>query len=347
MATAVTKSKNAQSREPRGLTGRQKAAVLCLTLGSETAAKITQRLAPDEAEAISFEMARLDSVPTDVVEGVLSEWLEYTLAIDSLSMGGLEYAREVLEKAFGSQRAGAILRRIQHQLADTAGLQRLRRADPQQLGGMFRHEHPQTIALVLAHLEPQQTAAVIKELDPTIGSEVIYRMARMEKVSPEMLQLIERSLGSEADLGLQEGLSHSGGPAAAAAVLNFTPATLEKLLLDGVAAKDAALCEEIKNLMFVFEDLTALDDRSLQRLLREVDAKQLSLALKAASEELRSRIMGAMSQRAVEALKEEMDMMGPVRLRDVEVAQSAVVAQVRKLEEAGEIVLAGASDEFI
>ena len=345
MSTAVARA--AVSAPQRTLSGRQKAAVLCMMLGSEAAAKITQRLSQDEAEAISYEIARLDAITGEVAESVLVEWLELTLALDSVSAGGLEYAREVLEKAYGANRARDILKRIQNQLADTAGMHRLRKADPQQLGSMFRNEHPQTIALVLSHLEPQHTAAVLKELDPATGSEVVFRMARMEKVSPEMLHLIERSIGSEADLGLQQGMASSGGPAAVAAVLNYTTSSLEKTLLDGVAARDAKLCDEIKNLMFVFEDLTSIDDRSLQRLLREVDAKQLALALKQASEELKTQIMGAMSQRAVQALQEEMEFMGPVRLRDVEIAQAGIVAQVRALEESGEIVLNGGGDDQV
>ena len=330
------------------LNGRQKVAVLCMALGSEQAAKITQRLSPEEAEAISFEIARLDAILANLTEEVLSEWLEVSLALDSFSAGGLEYAKEVLEKAYGTARAQQILKRIQSQLADSAGLHRLRKADPQQLGSMFRSEHPQTIALLLAHLEPAHTAAVLKELDPATGSEVVFRMAKMEKVSPEMLQLIERSVGSEADLGLQQGMAASGGPAAVAAILNFTTGSLEKTLLDGVAARDQRLCEEIKNLMFVFEDLASIDERSLQRLLREVDAKQLALALKAASDELKGKLTGAMSQRAVQSLQEEMEFMGPVRLRDVEQAQAAIVAQVRALEEAGEIVLnSGGGDDMV
>lgn len=341
MSTAIARLSAPPPAPQKRLTGRQKVAVLCMALGSESAARITQRLSNEEAEAISYEIARLDAVTAELAEEVLSEWLELTLALDSVSSGGLDYAKEVLEKAYGMSRAQQILKRIQSQLADTAGLYRLRKADPQQLGSMFRNEHPQTIALLLAHLEPGHTAAVLKELDPATGSEVVFRMAKMEKVSSEMLQLIERSIGSEADLSLAQGMATSGGPAAVAAVLNFTTSSLEKTLLDGVAARDPKLCEEIKNLMFVFEDLASLDDRSLQRLLREVDAKQLALALKAASDELKGKITGAMSQRAVQALEEEMEYMGPVRLRDVEQAQAAIVAQVRALEEAGEIVIAG------
>lgn len=329
------------------ITGRQKAAILCMTLGTEGAAKITQRLSHEDAETISYEIARLDHVPADVTEAVLTEWLGLMIAVDSAAVGGMDYAREMLEAAYGSVRGGQIFRRIQNQLEDTAGLSRLRKVDPQHLGNICRNEHPQTIALLLTHLEPQHTAAVLKEIDPVLGSEVVFRMARMNKVSPDMLQLIERSIGSEAELGFQQGLSASGGPETVAAVLNLTSATLEKALLEGVAERDPELSERIKNLMFVFEDVGSLDDRSLQRLLREVDVKQLALALKAASEELRTRIASCMSQRAMEALKEEMEFMGPVRLRDVELAQTALVAQVRALEESGEIIVGSSTDELV
>ncbi len=333
--------------EAASLTGRQKAAILCMTLGTEGAAKITQRLSHEEAETISYEIARLEHVPADVTEAVLTEWLGLMIAVDSAAIGGMDYARDMLEKAYGPVRGGQIFRRIQNQLADTAGLSRLRKVDPQHLGNICRNEHPQTIALLLTHLEPQHTAAVLKELDPALGSEVVFRMAKMNKVSSDMLQLIERSIGSEAELGLQQGMSAAGGPETVAAVLNLTSTTLEKALLEGVAERDPELSEQIKNLMFVFEDIGALDDRSLQRLLREVDVKQLALALKAASEELRARIASCMSQRAMEALKEEMEYMGPVRLRDVELAQTAVVSQVRALEEAGEIIVGSGDDELV
>lgn len=331
----------------RPLTGRQKIAVLCMAVGTEFAAKITTGLSTDEAEMISFEIAQLDRVPQELMEVVLAEWLESTLGIASLTTGGLEYAREVLEKAYGKSRADGILRRITTQLADTAGLHRLRKADPQQLATTLRGEHPQTVALVLAHLDAPHTAAILRELPTTFGGEVLYRMARMEKVSPEMLQLIERALSSDADLNFSQGMSAAGGPAAVASVLNLVSGSLEKELLEGVSERDAMLCEQIKNLMFVFEDLVTLDDKSLQRLLREVEAKQLALALKAASDELKAKILGAMSQRAVAALKEEMEFMGPVKMRDVEAAQSAIVTQVRKLEETGEIVLSAGSDDVL
>jgi flagellar motor switch protein FliG len=331
----------------RPLSGREKVAVLCMAVGAEHAAKLTSWLNAEEAELISFEIAQMERVPQDVMEQVLSEWLESTLGIASLTTGGMDYAREVLEKAFGRQRADNILRRIQSQMADTAGLYRLRKADPQQLANTLRGEHPQTVALVLAHLDAPHTAAIVRELPTAFCAEVMYRMARMEKVSPEMLQLIERALSSDADLNFTQGMSVAGGPAAVASVLNLVSGTLEKELLEGVSERDSVLCEQIKNLMFVFEDLISLDDKSLQRLLREVEAKQLALALKAASDELKAKIMGAMSQRAVAALREEMEFMGPVKMRDVEAAQSTIVTQVRKLEETGEIVLSAGADDVL
>jgi flagellar motor switch protein FliG len=333
--------------EPELLTGRQKAAIMCLALGSDVAAMITQKMQPDEVDAISFEIARMESVSPAVVDAVLDEWMTRILVADSLAQGGVEAAREILEKAFGPRKAQQVLERIQGQLQNTVGLHRLRNADPQQLGQMLAGEHPQTIALILSHLDPQHTAAIVKELDTGVGSDVVYRMAKMEKVSPELLVLIERSLSADADLSSSRGMSASGGPAAVASVLNYVAASLEKVLLDGVASVDQALSEQIRNLMFVFEDISSLDARALQRLLRDVDSKELALALKAVSAELKSKLTGAMSQRAVQALQDEMEMLGAVRMRDVEAAQSNIVSMVRKLEEAGEIVLGGGDDDMV
>ena len=332
---------------PQELTGKQKVAILCMALGSDFAARIAQQLNVEEMESISFEIARLENVTGGIADAVLREWHETIRAADFLAEGGVNYAREILERAFGTDKAGDMLQRIETQLADTAGLHRLRKADPQQLGNMLRSEHPQTIALILAHLEPPHTAAVLKEIEPTIGGEVIFRMGRMEKISPEMLQLIERSIANETDQEMTRGMSASGGPHAVAAVLNLTAPGLEKELMEHLSQHDPQLCEQVKNLMFMFEDISKLDDRSVQRLLRDIDTKELALALKAASDELKKRIMSAMSTRAVEALREEMDYLGPVRVRDVETAQSKVVAQVRKLEETGEIVISSGTDDLL
>lgn len=329
------------------LNGTQKAAILCMVLGSESASMITQKLSQDEVEQISFEIARMDRVSTEATDAVLAEWIEVMMAADSIAAGGIEFAREVLERAFGAQKAQTIFKRIQAQISETAGLHRLRNADPQQLGNMLRGEHPQTVALILAHLQPQHTAAVLKELDPTFGAEVVLRVARMEKVSPDMLVLIERSILTETDLAPTQGLTTSGGPQVVAEVLNLVNPSLEKAIMRGVEEKDPALSEQIRNLMFVFEDVVSLDDRSMQRLLREVDVKELALALKSASNEVKNKVLGGMSQRASAALKEEMEMLGPSRKRDVEAAQTAIVAMIRKLEDAGEIVVGGGADDLV
>jgi len=329
------------------LTGRQKVAIVCMAIGTEHAAKITAGLHAEEAEIVALEMAQIDRVPPATVDAVLAEWLELTLGVDSLSSGGVEFAKDVLEAAFGPAKAQQILKRIQGQLADSDRFGRLRRADPQQLGSTLRGEHPQTIALILAHLDPSHVAAILRELEPALGGDVMFRIAKMEKVSPDMISLVERAIGSEADMAFSQGMSSVGGPAAVAAVLNLVSSSLEKEVLDLVAEKDAHLSDQIKNLMFVFDDLTTLDDKSLQRLLREVDVKQLALALKAASPELKTKIMQTMSQRAVAGLKEEIEFLGPVKMRDVEAAQTDIVSKVRALEETGEIVLSAGTDDVI
>lgn len=345
MATTLPAVRGDESAE---LSGVQKIAVLCMALGAEEAVKLTQTLSPDEAEEISFHIAQMEQVSAATVNAVFNEWIEMALAVDSIAVGGLPYATQLLEKAFGSSKANQTIKRLQLQLADTAGLHRLRSADPQQLVNTLRGEHPQIIALVLAHLESQQTANILRDLDPALGAEVMFRIGRMEKVAPDMMQLIEKALNNETDISFTRGLRAAGGPDAVADVLNHVSGSLEKDLLDRINERDAQLCEQIKNLMFVFEDLAKLDERALQRLLREIEARTLSLALKNTSEDLKQRIMSGMSQRAVQALKEEISMLGAVRVRDVEAAQAQIVAQVRALEASGEITIgAGGADDAI
>ncbi|HEY8484240.1 MAG TPA: flagellar motor switch protein FliG [Longimicrobiales bacterium] len=329
------------------LTGRQKAAVLLMALGADAASRITQSLTPEELEAISFEIARLESVPVSVVEAVLEEWQQTEQAAHTLAQGGVEYARQILERALGPQKAAVVLKRIESQLRDTAGFRNLRNADPQRLSGVLRNEHPQTIAFILAHLEPYLVAEVIKQLPASLGASVLYRMARMAKVLPEVLQVVERSLRTESELSLTQDVAAVGGPPSVAAVLNLVTGTLEQELLDGIAQWDEGLREEIQELMFVFTDLTKLDDRSLQRVVAAVELRELALALRAAPEEVKRRIRSVMSQRAVSALEEEMELLGPVRLRDAEAAQASIVRKVRALEEAGEIVLGSGADDIL
>jgi flagellar motor switch protein FliG len=275
-----------------------------------------------------------------LVDGVLQEYREFARAVQSVAQGGVDYARQVLEQAVGAARAKVILERIQEQLTET-GLKRLRKAQPDVLLGVLRGEHPQTLALILAHVDVAQAAAVIEVMEPELAGEVLFRVARMEKVSPEMLALIETGLGSKADLSLSQEMKLSGGPSAVAGVLNLTTPSREKSLMEAIGVRDPELANQIKGLMFVFEDLIHLDGRAMQRVLRDIEGKELALALKAASEELKQHILKNMSERAAAALQEEMEYLGPVKVKDVEAAHMRIIQAVRALEEAGEIVVGG------
>ncbi len=330
------------------LSGAKKSAVLCMALGTEVSARIMQALGPTDMERVSREIASTDRVQPEVVDQVLHEYRDVVRAVEQIAMGGIEIARDILEQALGPNKARSVLERIQTQITET-GLTRLKKAPPEVLFTVLRGEHPQTIALILAHLDARQAAGLIEAMDPVMAGDVLYRVGRMEKVSPEMLQLVEAGLGAETDLSLSQELTQTGGPAAVAKVLNFTPSSLEKTLLDVVAGRNGDLAAQIKNLMFTFEDLTLLDNKAMQRLLRDVDSKELAMALKAASEGVKTKVMSNMSERAAESLREEIEFMGPVRVRDVEATHMRIIETLRKLEEAGELIIAGraADDDFI
>ncbi len=334
------------TRDP--LTGAQKAAVLCMSLGTDVASRVMQLLGPEQVEAVTKEIAAMPMADTRTVEEVLSEYRQMAKAVPSLSEGGLGRAHDILESSFGAQKARPIIDRIKEQLTDT-GLKKLKKAAPEVLLSVLRGEHPQTLALIMAHLDLKQGAAVIEVMDADLASDVLYRVARMEKVAPEMLAVVEAGLSSKTDLTLSQEMTLSGGPAAVAKVLTLANTTTEKAILESITQRNHELAQQITNLMFAFEDLTTLDGKSMQRILRDVDSKELALALKAASEELRQHIMKNMSERAAAALVEEMEFMGPVRVKDVEAAQTRIITAVRGLEEAGEIILGGrgGDDEVI
>jgi flagellar motor switch protein FliG len=335
-----------EQREP--LTGAQKAAVLCMSLGTDVASRVMQLLGPDQVETVSKEIAALPLADTRTVEHVLTEYRQVARAVQSLSEGGLMRAQEILEQSFGSQRARQILDKIKEQLTDT-GLKKLRKAAPEVLLSVLRGEHPQTLALIMAHLDLKQAATVIEVMDTDLASDVLYRVAKMEKVAPDMVAVVEQGLASKTDLTLSQEMTLSGGPAAVAKVLTLAKGSTEKAIIESITQRNHELAQQISNLMFAFEDLKTLDGRSMQRVLRDVDSKELALALKAASEELKQHIMKNMSERAAGALTEEMEYLGPVRVKDVEAAQSRIIAAVRTLEETGEIVLSGrgGDDELI
>lgn len=326
------------SAEP--LDGPQKSAVLCLALGADRSARVMTLLTPREVETLSREIASMPLVAAEKISAVLGEFQQVSRAVESVAHGGVDYAQQILETALGPAKAKAILEKIQEQLADT-GLKRLRNAAPEILSGILRGEHPQTIALILAHLDPRQSSSVVASMDPELAAEVLYRIARMDKISPEMLLLVESGLSSKTDLSLSEEMTLSGGPQAVAKLLNLTGGTLEKQLLEAIGGRSEDIAGQIKSLMFVFEDLILVDGRGIQRMLRDVDTKDLAMALKAASDDLKKHIRSNMSERAGDALTEEIEMLGPVRVKDVEAAHARIIESVRILSDAGEIMIAG------
>ena len=341
MGTAIAKKAFDRFDE---LTGRQKVAVLLMALGEEGSAGLTKHLSPGEVESISFEIARMGRVEPHVVEAVLDEWQHTERAAFSLAQGGVDYSRRLLEKAFGPKEAGKVIQRIESQLHDHISLVNFKSADPAQLSAVIRNEHPQIISVLLAFLGPDHTAAVLKGFDIQLSGDVLLRMARMERIHPDALKVIEASLGAESDLVSGVESSSAGGYKAVAEVLNRTSAELEKELMDTLVHGDPELAERVKDLMFVFEDMVTLDDGAVTRVLRDVETRELALALKVASEELKEKLFSKLSTRAREALQEEIEFLGPVRISEVEDSQAAVVRTVRVLEEAGEIVVGGSDD---
>jgi flagellar motor switch protein FliG len=334
------------SSEP--LTGPQKAAVLCMALGKEQGAKIMQLLSPPEIEAIGREIASLRSVRSAVIENVLAEYQSAARTVQSETQGGVEYAKELIEAAIGAERAAGTLARIRDRMAPTP-IGRLNSTAPETVVGILRGEHPQAVALVLARLDATHAASVVERMDQTLAADVTFRMARMDKVSPEMVTAIEAGLGSKVDLTTTSDLLPSGGPNVVAKMLNCTSPALEESLLSGISQRDAELAGMIRDLMFVFEDLTLFDGRATQRLLREIDTKELALALKVASDGLRQQIFKNMSERAGSAVQEEIELLGAVKVKDVEAAHQRIVQTVRTLQEAGEIpvVRRGAVDAVV
>lgn len=330
----------ASARPLEALSGPRKCAVLCMALGPKQAATILQQLSPEDLESVTREIASMPSVPGDLVRQVLQEFQNASIAPEPVARGGPGFAREALEQAFGPPRAGALLDRLKEPPPES-GLKRLERTSPQVLAGMLRGEHPQTIALVLAYLTPEQALAAVQALEPPLGGEVLYRMARLDRVSTDVLSLVEGVLGRATDVSLSSEMSASGGggPAAVARLLNLAGAAREKDLLEALGKHGPEMVEKIRALMFVFEDLLMIDSKGMQRVLREIETKDLALALKAASPELRKHIASAMSERATDALNEEIEILGPVRVKDVEAAHARIIEMVRGLEESGEIMI--------
>ena len=329
------------------VSNREKIAVLMVALGNDIAAEVYKKLDDPAIELITLEVANLRKVSPELKLEVLKEAQEILMAREFMARGGVEYARDILEKALGPERAQNLLARI------TASLQVrpfdfMRHTDPQQVLGFIQGEHPQTIALILSYLEAPQAAMILSGLPAVMQAEVAKRIARMDRITPEVLREVERVLERKLSTVMGQDFTMAGGIDAVVAIVNSADRTTERNIMEYLEENDPELAEEIKKRLFVFEDIIRLDDRSLQRVLREVDMKELGLALKGATEDLRTKFFKNMSKRAAEMLQEDMDYMGPVRVKDVEESQQKVVNVVRGLEEQGEIVIAsGGEDELV
>ncbi|WP_279041861.1 flagellar motor switch protein FliG [Brevibacillus borstelensis] len=335
------------ARGAKELSGRQKAAILLISLGPEISAQVFKHLREDEIEQLTLEIANVRKVDADEKDKILAEFHQIAVAQEVISQGGITYAKEILQKALGETKAMDIINRL------TANLQVrpfdfARKADPGQILNFIQNEHPQTIALVLSYLEPQQAAMILSALPQERQAEVAKRIALMDSTSPEVITQVEQVLEQKLSATVTQDYTQAGGIEAIVAVLNGVDRGTERAILDSLEIQDPELAEEIKKRMFVFEDIATLDNRSIQRVIRDVENADLQLALKVASEEVREVIFRNMSKRMADTFKEEMEFMGPVRLRDVEEAQSRIVAIIRRLEEAGEIIIArGGGDDII
>ncbi|EKO87422.1 flagellar motor switch protein FliG [Leptospira interrogans] len=326
------------------LTGRQKAAVFLIAVGSEVSSEIFKHLREDEIEQITFEIARLDKITPEDKEKVLVEFNELMMAQEFISNGGIDFARGLLEKALGNQKAIDIINRLTSSL-QVRPFDFIRRTDPQHLLNFIQNEHPQTIALILSYLDPQKASNILSNLPHTIQAEVAKRIATMDRVSPDVLREVERVLERKLSTLASEDYTSAGGIDSVVEILNLVGRGTEKTIIEALEEEDPELAEEIKKRMFVFEDIVLLDDRAIQKVMREVDNSDLAKALKSVDTEVQEKIFKNMSKRAANLLREDMDFMGPIRIKDVEDAQQKIVNIIRKLEDAGEIVVARAGED--
>jgi flagellar motor switch protein FliG len=337
-------SGGARKKGARDFTGRQKAAVFLVSIGSEISAEIFKYLREDEIETLTFEIARLETIESDQKEAVLVEFQELMMANEFITTGGIDYARELLEKSLGSQKAIDIINRLTSSL-QVRPFDFIRRTDPAHLMNFIQQEHPQTIALILAYLEPNKASVILQNLPHEVQSDVARRIATMDRTSPEVLREVERVLEKKLSTLSSEDYTAAGGVENIVEILNLVDRSSEKQIIEALEDEDPELAEDIKKRMFVFEDIVMLDDRAIQRVMREVDSQELSKALKSVDTEVQDKIFRNMSKRAAQMLKEDMEFMGPVRLKDVEEAQQKIVSIIRHLEETGEIVVARAGED--
>jgi flagellar motor switch protein FliG len=325
-------------------TGRQKAAIFLVSIGSEISAEIFKYLREDEIETLTFEIARLETIEPEQKDAVLVEFQELMMANEFISTGGIDYARELLEKALGSQKAIDIINRLTSSL-QVRPFDFIRRTDPAHLLNFIQQEHPQTIALILAYLEPNKASIILQNLPHEVQADVARRIATMDRTSPEVLREVERVLEKKLSTLSSEDYTAAGGVESIVEILNLVDRASEKQIIEALEDEDPELAEEIKKRMFVFEDIVMLDDRAIQKVMREVDSQELAKALKSVDTEVQDKIFRNMSKRAAGMLKEDMEYMGPVRLKDVEEAQQKIVSIIRHLEDTGDIVVARSGED--
>jgi flagellar motor switch protein FliG len=326
--------------------GLAKVAVFMLAVGPETAGLLMRQMDRETVEDLSREIASLGSVPSEVRDKILDEFYNVALARQYAAEGGLAYARAVLDKAMPKDEAYKIMQQIEHQVHQQP-FSFLQKAETGNLLTFMQDEHPQTIALILAHLPSTKGSEILAGLPPAKQIEVVTRVANMEQTNPEVIREVEQGLAQRMAGIVSQRFQKVGGVEAVAEMLNLADRATEKGILETLEAEDPELVEQIRRLMFVFEDILVVNDKGIQSVLKEIDHDELALALKTASPEMKEKIFKNMSERASQLIKEEMEYMGPVRLSDVEAAQQRIVDVVRKLEDAGEIILQGRGDSDV
>ena len=328
-------------------TGIQKAAILLIALGPERSADIFKHLKEDEIEELTLEIANTRSVSPQVKEDVLNEFYQICLAQQYIAEGGIGYAKELLDKALGEDRAKEVITKLTASL-QVRPFEFVRKTDPSQLLNFIQDEHPQTIAMILSYLTSAQAALVIGALPPEKQADVAKRIAMMDRTSPDVIKEVERVLEKKLSSLVNQDYTIVGGVDAIVNILNTVDRTTEKHIMESLEIEEPELADEIRKKMFVFEDILLIDDRAIQRVLRDVDNADLGVALKAANEEVQNVIFKNLSKRLAAMIKEDMEFMGPVRMKDVEEAQQKVVSVIRKLEDSGEIVISrGGGDEIV
>ena len=328
------------------LSGKKKVAILLLALGPTLSAKLLKQFSEQEIENITMEIANLSRVEKELRDEVLEEFLLLNQAQQYMLEGGVDYAKQLLEETVGYHKAQEIMKRLKEQVK-VKPFMFIRHADPKQLINIIGREHPQTIALILSYLDPGQAALVLAGLPQEMQADIARRIAIMERASPEVLKEVERVLKERMSTVFQQDFTSAGGIESVVDILNRADRGTEKLILEELEKEDAELADEIRQRMFIFEDIITLDDASIQRVLREVDSKDLAKALKGSSEEVKERILKNLSKRAAEMIREDMEFMGPVRLREVEETQQRIVEIIRRLDETGEIIISRGGEDAI